>query len=545
MTRMKKKSFAFVAIAAASAAAALVGTGLVRDAQFAHARDNVEDARQKLAAAVDGGALGAAGTVFRTVGKVMEPSVVNILVKKEAKTGRRALPFDNDALKRFFPDRDGDGEPDLPEGFGNGPDGGEFESVGTGSGVIVDVQGGSGFIVTNNHVAGGASEIEITLADGRVIKNGKLLGTDAKTDVAVIEIKADRLIPAHWGDSDGLERGDYVMAFGSPFGYVGSMTHGIVSALNRQAGILADRQGYESFIQVDCPINPGNSGGPLTNLKGEVVGINTAIATRTGSFSGIGFAIPSNQAKYVYQQLRGTGKVTRGWLGVSIKDVSVDTDLARSFGYQGDKGVLVEQTFPDTPATGKLKHGDIVTEIDGKTVETVQALRNTVAVTKPNTELKLKVFRDKGYTDVALKVGEQPDNLLAVAGTGGSGGANRPGVRPNGKADAKAKSPAEALGLRLTDPRDRAGNLDASEAKAGAVVLQVAPRSPAFKAGVRPGDVISQVNGTDVTNAQEATDALGKGEGKDVRLYLNNPAGSRFALIKAAEAAKGDGKAGE
>jgi serine protease Do len=534
MTRVKKKSFAFVAVAAASAAAALVGTGLVKDAQFAHARDNVEDARQKLAAAVDGGALGAAGGVFRNVGKVMEPSVVSISVRKEAKTGRRALPFDDEALKRFFPDRDGDGEPDLPEGFGNGgPDGGP-ESQGTGSGVIVDVVGGSGFIVTNNHVAGGATEIEVTLADGRVIKNGKLLGTDAKTDVAVIEVKADRLIPAHWGDSDGLERGDYVMAFGSPFGYIGSMTHGIVSALNRQAGILADRNGYESFIQVDCPINPGNSGGPLTNLKGEVVGINTAIATKTGSFSGIGFAIPSNQAKYVYQQLRGSGKVVRGWLGVGISDVGRDVDMARSFGFQGDHGVLVGQTFPNTPAYGKLKRGDIVTEIDGKPVETMQALRNTVAVTKPNAELKMKVFRDKAFTEVAVKVGEQPDDLTAVAG----GTGNRPGVRPNGKADAKDKSPAEAWGLRLTDPRERPNALNADANTPGAVVAQVAPKSAAAKAGLRPGDVVTEVNGIEVATAKEAADALAKVEaGKDVRLYVTSAIGGpQYRLLKAADA---------
>src|SRR5688500_11587913 len=196
----------------------------------------------------------------------------------------------------MFPDRDGDGEPDVPPGLrpprggDDEEDGGLFEQQGTGSGVIIEVDGSKGFIVTNNHVAGGATEMVITLADGREIKNGKLLGADPKTDLALIEIKADRLVPAKWGDSDQLQKGDWIMAFGSPFGYVGSMTHGIVSALNRNNVGILGRQGYENFIQVDAPINPGNSGGPLVNTRGEVVGINTAIASRTGSFAGIGFA---------------------------------------------------------------------------------------------------------------------------------------------------------------------------------------------------------------------------------------------------------------
>src|SRR6185295_11138806 len=160
------------------------------------------------------------------------------------------------------------------------------------------------------------------------------IGADAKSDLAVVKIQADHLSPAKWGNSDYLEKGDIIMAFGSPLGYVGSMTHGIVSALNRNAKIIRNQFAYESFIQVDAPINPGNSGGPLVNTRGEVVGINTAIASRTGSFAGIGFAIPSNQAKMVYTQLKDKGKVTRGWLGISIQDVSKDLPTAHSFGYE-------------------------------------------------------------------------------------------------------------------------------------------------------------------------------------------------------------------
>jgi serine protease Do len=523
-----KKSFGVIALAAAAAGAGLVGSGLIKDVKFAHARDNVEEARQQLAAA-DVGQLGA---VYRNVGKVMEPSVVQIEVRKVAQTGRKSLPFDDDTLKKFFKDRNGDGLPDLPEGFG--PGGGEdapMESVGTGSGVIMEATGGSGFILTNNHVAGGASEITITLADGRVIENGKVLGTDPKTDLAVVEIKADRLIPARWGDSDTLLRGDFVLAFGSPFGYVGSMTHGIVSALNRQAGILADRQGYESFIQVDCPINPGNSGGPLTNLKGEVVGINTAIASRSGGFQGIGFAIPSNLAKNVYSQLKDHGKMVRGWLGVSISDVSKDVEKAHSFGYTGDKGVLVEQTLPDTPAYGHLKPGDIVTALDGKPVENVQKLRNTVAATKPNTELKMTVFRNGKNVDVPVKIAEQPDDLQAVAA----------GRKAGNKSETHEEAAAPAvhdLGFKLTDMTAgirRQLNAEGTVApKEGAVVLQVTPHTPAEKGGLRRGDVITQVNGVDVKNANQANEEITKANGKPVRLYVTDAIGAHFVLVKPA-----------
>jgi len=537
MSRFKKR-FSYTAVAALAAAAGLAGSGLIKDVQFARARDAVEDARQQLASAD----VGQMGAVFRNVGKVMEPSVVQIQVHKSVKTGKRALPFDEDTLRKFFPDRDQDGEPDLPPGFGggSGSDDGTYESIGTGSGVILEAQGGSGFILTNNHVAGGATDMTITLADGREIKNGKVLGTDPKTDLAVIQIKADRLIPAKWGDSDGLQRGDFVMAFGSPFGYVGSMTHGIVSALNRQAGILADRQGYESFIQVDCPINPGNSGGPLTNLKGEVVGINTAIASRSGGFQGIGFAIPSNQARFVFGQLKDKGQVVRGWLGVSISDVSKDVDKAHSFGYKGDKGVLVEQVLRDTPAYGKLHKGDIVTELNGKPVENVQALRNTVAATTPNAELKMTVFRDGKTSEVPVKIGEQPNDMVAAAGR--SGGADK-----SDSADEREPSATNSLGLRLGEvnqglrKRFSAGGRDTlpdGGAKTGALVTGVQPNSPASKAHLAAGDVITEVNGEEVKNAQEARDAIAKAGGKDVRLYVTNINGAHFVLVKGTDSAK-------
>jgi len=318
-----------------------------------------------------------------------------------------------------------------------------------------------------------------------------------------------------------------VMAFGSPFGYVGSMTHGIVSALNRQAGVMADRQSYENFIQVDAPINPGNSGGPLTNVQGEVVGINTAIASRSGGFQGVGFAIPSNQAKFVYSALKDKGKVTRGWLGVAIDDAAKHPGLVKSFGYQGEKGVLVQQTFSDTPATGKLREGDIITEMNGKKAETVQQLRNAVASTPPGQDLKLKVFRDGQATDVTVKIGEQPEDLSAM-------GSRAPRPTPPAKQE-RADKAIESLGLSLSDVTDAAiQQFGLSDVKSGAVITKIAPKSPAAKALLRVGDVIAKVGDKTVANAEEAMAALSKADvSKGVRLYVTTPAGSRFAFVEA------------
>ena len=263
--------------------------------------------------------------------------------------------------------------------------------------------------------------MDITLSDGRKIKNATLVGADPKTDLAVVKIQADKLIPAKWGNSDDLSKGDWIMAFGSPFGYVGSMTHGIVSALHRQAGILGTF-GYENFVQVDAPINPGNSGGPLVNIHGEVVGINTLIASRSGGFQGVGFAIPSNQAKQVYQILKDKGKVVRGWLGVEIADVSKLPEEAKSSGYQGEDGVLVKGVLRDTPAAGKLQSGDVVTALDGKPVKDTQQLRGAIALMAPDTEVTLQVIRDGKSQDVKIKLGEQPASEEAMASRAGGGG---------------------------------------------------------------------------------------------------------------------------
>jgi serine protease Do len=312
------------------------------------------------------------------------------------------------------------------------------------------------------------------------------------------------------------------MAFGSPFGYVGSMTHGIVSALNRRAGILG-ANGYENFIQVDAPINPGNSGGPLVNTRGEVVGINTAIASRSGGFQGIGFAIPSNQAKWVYSAIKKEGKVVRGWLGVKIQDVSAEPEMAETFHYKDKDGVLVVETVKDTPATGKLKEGDIITQLNGKPVKDVQQLRNTIAATKPGSDLAFTVFRNDKSQEVSIKIGEQPEDPQ-LAAAGGEGEHNAHATQANGV----------VLGMKLATPSEQlAKQYGLTEAREGALITDIDPKSAAAKADLRKGDVITRVFNTEVHNAKEAAEAIKKADqSKPIRLYVANEQGSRFVVIK-------------
>jgi serine protease Do len=500
---------------------------LIQDVRFAHADGIVQTSRQDLQKAQD------LADVFRGVGKAVEPSVVSIEVHKTIKGGHQRP--DEDFLRRFFPNMpqnpngnpngDGDNQQDQPDNADPNQSG-DQEEKGEGSGVIMDAGDGYGYILTNNHVAGGASKMIVTLYNGDVINDVKLMGADPKSDLAVVRIKADHLIPAVWGDSDQLEKGDWICAFGAPFNFVGSMTHGIVSALNRQnVGIIDPASGfsYENFIQVDAPINPGNSGGPLVNLKGEVVGINTAIASRSGGFQGIGFAIPSDQAHPVYDALKNKGKVTRGWLGVGIQDVAQHKPEAAESGYTGDTGVFVFMMMFNTPAAGKLQEGDVITAIDGKTVTTSNELRNTIAMTPPGKEVKFTVTRSGKEEEIAVKLGEQPDDQseIAMAGHGRHGDQN------------SDTASAESLGLKFSDVTDELANKYGLSDTKGAVVTNVDPNSPAAAAGVNVGDLITKVGSTAVDDASSAADAISKGDAsKGIALHITNREGSRYVFIK-------------
>jgi serine protease Do len=506
MSMNSRAAISFVALGA-MALGYFGGRPLLEKMEYARAAADVQSTRQELSSVED------LSTVFRHVGKVVEPSVVKIEAHKTVKPDSSADSPD-EQLRRFFEDHGG------PEFHVPTPQ--PYEEIGTGSGVIMETDGTYGYILTNNHVAGDTTSIEVTLADGRVIHNAdcKVLGADPRSDLAVVRIKSDRLIPAAWGNSDELEPGDWVLAFGAPFGYVGSMTHGIVSALQRtQVGIIP--QGYEDFIQVDAPINPGNSGGPLVNIHGEVVGINTAIATHDGGFQGIGFAIPSNQAKPVYESLKEHGSVVRGWLGISMHNVSEDPDLASSFGYTGTKGVVVDEVAPSGPCAGKLLHGDIIVGFNGQDVTDNQQLRNLVADAAPNSKTTLKVFRDGATQDVDIVLGVQPKDMEAAFQPGAPTPA-QPGI-------AQAAS-GEVLGMTLTDlDKDTATKLGIVD---GALVTDVKQDSVAFKKGIQPGDVITEVFKTPIHNAQDAITALKDADlTKGVRLYVvsKDPDGNQFS----------------
>jgi serine protease Do len=343
-------------------------------------------------------ALSSVSKAMVEVVNAVRPSVVNISTTRKIRTRGPGRSFDDPFFRRFF------GDDFFRHFFGPG----ERTETNLGSGVIVDRRG---YIITNNHVIKDADEIKVTLYDEREFE-GKVIGKDPKTDLAVIKIQEDSLPVARWGDSDGLEVGEMVIAVGSPYGLSHTVTSGIVSAKGRANVRVAD---YEDFIQTDAAVNPGNSGGPLINTRGEVVGINTAIFSTTGGYQGIGFAIPSSMAKMVLESLIEEGKVTRGWLGVSIQPVT--RELAEQFGIEDEKGVLISNVLEDSPAEAAgLKRGDVVVEYRGKRVDKPLELRNMVAATMPGTEADLTIIREGKKMTITLEIGELPEEEAGLIG---------------------------------------------------------------------------------------------------------------------------------
>lgn len=393
--------------------------------------------------------------------------------------------------------------------FFGGPSRGR-PAQGLGSGVILTVDG---IVVTNNHVIEGADEIEIRTSDNRDF-DAKLIGTDPKSDLAVLQIQGDdlgELTPIRMGDSASLRLGDVVLAVGNPFGVGQTVTMGIVSATGRSELGIVD---YENFIQTDAAINPGNSGGALVNLRGELVGINTAILSRTGGSMGIGFAIPTNMAGPIVDALRTDGEVSRGWLGVSIQEIN--SDLREALGVKTRGGVLIADVLSDGPAqkAGMLS-GDVVTHVNGKEVESPGHFRNLIAHSQANKKVKLELLREGRSKTLMVELGALPEQ------------------DEEGRLGSSRQESGPALdGLALSDlTDDLRQRLDLSPDVSGAVVMKVAPESKAAAAGLRPGDVILQVNRETVSSAQEVQRLYKKSEGTRLLQILRRGV-RQFVVVK-------------
>ncbi len=331
------------------------------------------------------------------VAAAVKPAVVNISSTRTIKSQGIENHFFNDPLFRRF----------FGEQFGGLEHPREFKQASLGSGVIVDKDG---YILTNNHVVKDADEIKVKLSDKREFK-GKVIGTDPKTDLAVVKIEAHKLPVLKLGDSDKMKVGETVLAVGNPFGLNQTVTSGIVSAVGRADVGIAD---YEDFIQTDAAINPGNSGGALANINGELVGINTAIFSTSGGYQGIGFAIPSNMAKAVLSSLIKNGKVVRGWLGVSIQPITAE--LAKQFGLKEEKGVLIGDVTEESPADkAGIKRGDVIIEYNGTPISEPALLRNLVAGTAPGAEVSLKLLHEGKSHSIKVTVGELPISLQKIS----------------------------------------------------------------------------------------------------------------------------------
>ncbi|MBS1112558.1 MAG: serine protease MucD [Nitrospirae bacterium] len=434
------------------------------------------------------------GKAFSEIVNTVSPSVVNISTTKVVR--RETGPFFEDPFFDFFSPFHEFGAPK------------KWKERSLGSGVIVSPDG---YIITNNHVVEKADEIKVTLFDKRVFK-GRIVGVDSKTDVAIIRIDAGNLPVLSWGDSDTLQVGEFVLAIGSPYGLSNTVTMGIISAVGRANVGIAD---YEDFIQTDAAINPGNSGGPLVNIKGELIGINTAIFSRTGGYQGIGFAVPSNMVRLVMDQLIQKGKVTRGWIGVSIQELT--PELAQQFGLKKSKGALVSDVVKDSPAAkAGIVRGDIIIQFNGKEVKDVSSLRNLVAQSKAGSAISLKILRGGKELTVQVDIVELPREVAEVL----------PDQSPN-EAEAKVLTGLAVMDLNKEIIRQLGFNKE----EKGVVVVRVEPGSPADEAEMKKGDIIKEINKKEIDNLATYNQVLTNAKRNESMLLFINRGGKKFYVI--------------
>jgi len=431
---------------------------------------------------------------FSTIVNAASPSVVNISTVKIERPGE---PRRHDPLYDFFSDfftppgdigrEDGRSESDL------------------GSGLIVSVDG---YVLTSSHLVLGAHKIKVTLYDGRVF-SARLVGADPKTDIAVLKIDAGGLSTMPWGNSDMLQPGHFVIAIGNPFGLSHTVTLGIISAMGRANVGIAE---FEDFIQTDAAINPGNSGGPLMNRMGQVVGINTAIFTKSGGYQGIGFAVPGNMARDIMDKLIVNGRVVRGWLGVMLQELT--PELARKFGYEGSGGALVSDTLRESPARkAGIKSGDIIFVYDGRPVTGHSDLKRMVAMSAPQKMVTLKVLRDGKVSSISMAVGVMPEPGPAI-------------TTARGAEDSDVFAGISVIALSP----DISSQLNLEAEVSGVVVAGVEPGSIAAEEGIKRGDLIEEINRQplrSVSDFRKLANSLAPGE---TVLVLVNRSGKRFYL---------------
>ncbi len=406
-------------------------------------------------------------TAIIQVAKQNLPAVVYIEVTENREVANPLLPYENDPFfRRFF------GNPKMPKKF-------KQEIKGLGSGMIIDAQG---HVLTNFHVAGGATKLEVTLADGGKYP-ATLVGGDPKTDLAVIRIQPKEKLPhVTFGDSDKVEVGEWVVAIGAPRALEKTVTQGIISAKHRRG--ITDPTGYQDFLQTDAAINPGNSGGPLLNLYGEVIGVNAAIATESGGFEGIGFTIPSNMASYVAKALIAHGKVERGWLGVTIRDLT--SELAKSVHVESLNGALIVDIVKGGPADkAGMKKNDVVISYRGKEILDTSTLRNDVAETPIGTDAKITVLRNGKKEELTVKIGslDASTKLLAAA------------VKDRLGAEVKSPTASEVQKYGLNPNQ-------------GVVIAWLDPKGPLHEAGFETGDMILAINSQPIESMQSFVDLV-------------------------------------
>jgi serine protease Do len=461
------------------------------------------------AAPLDDNSVGALLTLDRameTLAARVTPAVVNVTVASKPSAQQNGM----------------EGMPDMQQFFGPGnPFGRQFNfpsqprnrmEHGLGSGVIISPDG---YIVTNNHVIDGAVDIRVTMSNREVL-SAKLVGADPLTDLAVIKVNATNLPSVPWGNSSGLHPGQTVLAFGNPYGYRFTVTRGIISALNRPNPDASDRRKPGEFIQTDAAINPGNSGGALVDARGELIGINTFLISSSGSFSGMGFAIPSQIVQPTVETLIRDGKVTHAFIGIQIADVTPDN--AKFFQMNKAEGALVSEVEPDAPgAKAGLRNGDVITELDGKPVTDAGQLQMAVGQKRPGQTIHLQVVRDSKPMNVAV-------TLEALGGD--------KGTEIAGSEHGKGR-----WGLSLADlTPDTRNEVQAQASVHGAIVEDVKPGSPADNAGLQRGDVIMEVNRHSVKSASEVAQALsGVPTGQDALVLVWSNGGSTFRVLHPAQ----------